>query len=76
MRTTWRAALAEAGELTDEVLDTLWAYSDGSARVLNENLIPAIRDYSMGNLPLNSGLIEKIAAKVLFMTKPRAEVGK
>jgi DNA transposition AAA+ family ATPase len=71
-----RAALAEAGELTDDVLDTLWAYSDGSARVLNENLIPAIKDYGMGSLPLSSALIEKIAAKVLFMSKPRAEVGK
>ena len=71
-----RAALAEAGELTDDVLDTLWAYCDGSARVLNENLIPAVKDYGMGNLPLTSGLIEKIAAKVLFMSKPRVEVGK
>lgn len=71
-----RAALAEAGELTDEVLDTLWAYCDGSARVLNENLIPAVKDYGMGNLPLNSGMVEKIAARVLFMVKPRAEGGK
>lgn len=71
-----RAALAEAGELTDDVLDTLWAYCDGSARVLNENLIPAVKDYGMGNLPLSSRMIEKIAASVLFMVKPRAEGGK
>lgn len=71
-----RAALAEAGELADEVLDSLWAYCDGSARVLNENLIPAIKDYGMGSLPLSSSMIEKIAARVLFMTKPRAEGGK
>lgn len=68
-----RVALLEAGELPDEVLETLWLYCDGSARVLNENLIPAIKDYGMGNLPLTAGLIEKIAAKVLFMAKPRAE---
>lgn len=71
-----RVALVEAGELSDDVLDTLWAYCDGSARVLNENLIPAIKDYGMGKLPLNSALIETIAAKVLFMAKPRVEGGK
>lgn len=68
-----RAGLAEAGDLSDEVLESLWSYSDGSARVLNENLIPAIKDYGMGSLPLSAPLIEKIAAKVLFMAKPRAE---
>lgn len=68
-----RIGLTEAGELTDDVLDTLWAYAEGSARVLNENLIPAIKDYGMGSLPLSGALIEKIAAKVLFMAKPRVE---
>jgi len=71
-----RAALADAGELSDNVLDTLWAYCDGSARVLNENLIPAVRDYGMGGLPLTSRMIETIAASVLFMVNPRAEVAK
>lgn len=71
-----RTGLAEAGELADDVLDTLWAYAEGSARVLNENLIPAIKDYGMGSLPLSGALIEKIAAKVLFMAKPRAEAAK
>lgn len=69
-----RAALAP--DLSDEVLATLWDYSQGSARVLNENLVPAIKDYGMGSVPLSSGLIESIAAKVLFMTKKRAEVAK
>lgn len=69
-----RAALAP--DLSDEVLATLWDYSQGSARVLNENLVPAIKDYGMGDVPLSSGLIEKIAAKVLFMTKRRSEGGK
>ncbi|MBY0235087.1 MAG: hypothetical protein K2W93_08900, partial [Burkholderiaceae bacterium] len=68
--------LAEAGELTDEVLDTIWAYCDGSARVLTENLIPAIKDYGMGKQALSAALIEQIAAKVLFMAKPRAEGAK
>lgn len=62
-----RAALAP--DLSDEVLATLWDYSQGSARVLNENLVPAIKDYGMGSVPLSSKLIETIAAKVLFMSK-------
>ena len=69
-----REALAEAGELTDEVLETLWRFSDGSARVLTENLVPAIRDYGMGNLPLTGKLIATIAQKVLFMTDRAAVV--
>jgi DNA transposition AAA+ family ATPase len=68
-----RMALVDAGDLSNEVLETLWAYADGSARVLNENLIPAIKDYGMGKLPLSRPLIEAIAAKVLFMSKPRYE---
>lgn len=71
-----RAALVDAGELSDEVLDTLWAYCDGSARVLNENLVPAIKDFGMTRLPLASKVIEQIAEKVLFMAKPRMEGGK
>ena len=69
------AALANP-DLPDEVLDTLWAYSQGSARVLNENLVPAIKDYGQGTLPINAKMIEAIAAKVLFMAKPRAEGAK
>lgn len=71
-----REALAEAGELGDDVLDALWAYSDGSARVLTENLVPAIKDYGLGKLPLTAKLVEQIAEKVLFMGRPRAEGGK
>jgi DNA transposition AAA+ family ATPase len=69
-----RAALLP--DLSDEVLTTLWEYSQGSARVLNENLVPAVKDYGMGGVPLSSKLIETIAAKVLFMTRPRAEGAK
>ena len=67
-----RAALSEFGELASEVLETLWAYCEGSARVLNENLIPALKDYGTGR-PMSRTLIESIAAKVLFMAKPRYE---
>lgn len=70
-----RAALGMACDLTDDVLDSLWAYCDGSARVLNENLIPAIRDFGLVNMPLSAATVEKIAAKVLFMAKPRAAEG-
>jgi DNA transposition AAA+ family ATPase len=71
-----RAALADAGELSDEVLDELWAYSAGSARVLTENLVPAIRDYGIGRAPISAELVQKIAEKVLFMQRPRSEGGK
>lgn len=71
-----RTALLYAGELSHEVLETLWAYCSGSARVLNENLVPAIKDYGMGSVPLSRKLIESIASKVLFMAKPRYEEDK
>lgn len=67
-----RAALGEAGELDAEVLDALWAYCDGSARVLCENLVPAIRDYGIGKGALTAALVQKIAKAVLFMDAPRA----
>ena len=62
-------------DLPNDVLNTLWDYSQGSARVLNENLVPAIKDYGMG-VTLTTHVIESIAAKVLFMSRPRAEGGK
>lgn len=67
-----RAALADRGELSDDVLATLWAYCAGSARVLIENLIPAVKDYG-AEKALSAQLIEQIAAKVLFMEAPRAQ---
>ena len=65
-----RAAMADA-DVPDDVLDTLWAYSAGSARVLTENLVPALRDYGEGK-PLSAALVKAIAAKVLFMKAPGA----
>ncbi|MES2946008.1 MAG: AAA family ATPase [Pseudomonadota bacterium] len=70
-----RAALG-LDDLPDDVLTTLWEYSRGSARVLTENLVPAVKDYGMGGQALTSKVIEAIAAKVLFMSKPRAEGAK
>lgn len=70
-----REALADRGDLPDEVLAALWAYCNGSARVLTENLIPAVRDYG-ADKPLSAQLIEQIAQKVLFMEKPRGDGGR
>lgn len=67
-----RTALVDVGEPADDVLDALWAYCDGSARVLNENLLPALRDYGIGTKPLSAELVHAIAQKVLFMERPRA----
>jgi DNA transposition AAA+ family ATPase len=71
-----RAALADvSGADTDEVLDALWAYSEGSARVLMEALVPAIKDYGRGQVSLTDALVDKIAQKVLFLA-PRKEAKK
>lgn len=69
------ALMGRGEELSDEVLNALWAYCNGSARVLTENLIPAVRDYG-ADKALTAQLIEQIASKVLFMEKPRAEGGR
>jgi len=72
-----RKALAEAGELPDELLDALWAYCEGSARMLTENLLPALRDFGIARgAKLSADLMHAIAAKVLFMERPRAQGGK
>jgi DNA transposition AAA+ family ATPase len=66
-----RRALPEAGELNDDVLDVLWAYSLGSARVLSEALVPAIRDYGLRTTAaLSADTVHQVAAKVLFLDKP------
>lgn len=57
--------------LEANVLDALWAYADGSVRVLAEDLIPALRDYGTAKgLPLTSALVKQIATQVLGL-KPR-----
>lgn len=62
-----RAHLAPA-EVNDTVLATLWAYCGGSARMLCENLIGALRDYGIGQgKPLSEQLVHQVAQKVLFL---------
>lgn len=67
-----RAAFADLGEVPDDMLDALWAYSSGSARVLNENLLPALRDFgNLGKNALSGELVHAVAQKALFMERPR-----
>lgn len=63
-----RAALV-GHEPDDAVLDALWAFCAGSARVLNESLIPALRDYGLGRQPLTAKLVEAVATQVLFLKR-------
>jgi len=69
-----REALREHGgaELEDAVLESLWSYCDGSARVLMESLIPALRDYGLAKgQPLTTRLVDAVAKNVLFMSAKR-----
>ncbi|WP_421793532.1 AAA family ATPase [Hydrocarboniphaga effusa] len=51
-----------------EVLDAIWNVCGGSARVLAESLIPALRDYGLRKgRPLNVALVRQVAAEVLNM---------
>ena len=69
-RATLRDAASQPIDLSDEVLDTLWAYSRGSARVLTESLVPALRDYGINQgIPLSAKLIDSVARSVLFMSR-------
>jgi DNA transposition AAA+ family ATPase len=66
-----RDALRDVPEVPDEVLEALWAYCKGSARVLTESLIPALRDYGIGRHALSAALVDKIARDVLLMSPRR-----
>lgn len=57
--------------ITDQTLARLWQYADGSARMLTENLIPALRDYGQGK-QLAPALIDAVAQKVLFLPAPKS----
>lgn len=70
-----RAALPEMGDLSDDVLDTLWAYCDGSARVLMELFVPNIRDFCAGKAPLRAEHIKAVARDVLFLDAPGRRTG-
>ena len=55
-------------EVSDDVLESLWAYCDGSARVLMESLVPALRDYA-GGRALSAKLVDSVATTVLFLAR-------
>lgn len=67
-----QAALADQGELKQDVLDAIWHYCDGSIRMLVENLIPALRDYALPKYAISAEVIDKTAEAVLFMAPRRA----
>jgi DNA transposition AAA+ family ATPase len=64
-----RAALADMGEVGDDVLNALWSYGTGSARVLMEALVPAIRDFGKGRVALSPELVDQVAERVLSLGK-------
>lgn len=62
---------AALGEVDDSVLKAAWAYSNGSARVLCEGLLPAMHDYGLKQgHALNAALVHAVAKDVLSL-KPR-----
>jgi DNA transposition AAA+ family ATPase len=63
-----REALADMGEVSDEVLDALWAYATGSARVLMEGLVPGLRDFGRGK-QLTAAVVDQVAERVLSIGK-------
>lgn len=72
-----RVGLAEFGELPDDVLDALWAYGAGSARMLMEGLVRNIRDYLRGRAAsLTAAHIDQIATTVMFLEKRSASNGR
>lgn len=56
-------------ELSDDVLDSLWAYGGGSARMLMESLVPGLRDYAVGKMEIDVKAINEVASKILFLEK-------
>jgi len=66
------AALEQTGEPEQALLDRLWDYSQGSARLLVEGLLPALRDYGLRQgHTLSVGLLDQIAQKVLNLSAAR-----
>lgn len=64
------AGLADiASELDDSVLDMLWRYTHGSARLLAEGLIPNIRRVlNSGQHQLNASLVDQVARNILNLS--------
>lgn len=66
------AALEQTGEPEQAILDRLWDYSQGSARLLVEGLLPALRDYGLRQgHTLSVPLLDQVAQKVLNLTAAR-----
>lgn len=63
------------GDLSDGVLDALWDYGQGSARVLVDMLIKSVRDYMAGKA-LNERVIDELATKVLGLPARTKKGGK
>jgi DNA transposition AAA+ family ATPase len=59
-----RVALAEH-DPSEAVLKVMWQYSRGSARMLTENLIPALRDFGLGKSPLSVGMVKSVVEAAL-----------
>lgn len=61
------ASFEDQGEVDDATLSALWHHSQGSMRMLVEDLIPAIRDYGLKNYELSADLVHKVANDVLSL---------
>lgn len=60
----------DIADVPNDVLDALWGYSKGSARMLVENLIPAVRDYGLKQgHALEAELVHDIAQQVLNLQR-------
>lgn len=72
-----RAALeAHGAEVDDATAQAFWEACEGSARVLAENLIPAVRDYGLRKgLALTPDLVLKVSGEVLGWQPGRAAQG-
>lgn len=57
-------------DINEDIIECLWQYSNGSMRLLVEDLIPAIRDYGLPKNDMSVQLIDKVAQTVLNLSKP------
>lgn len=60
-------------DLADDVLDALWAYGGGSARMLMEGLVPSLRDYAVGKMEITVKVVDQVASQLLFLEKRNAK---
>lgn len=55
--------------LTDAIYQTLWDYTHGSARMLCQALIPALKDFGLKKHDLSPALIDTVADQALGLRK-------